>query len=395
MFGARRGQASAALLAGSIVVVLIGIGVLVVAYLERGDKEDALAQSEADLRRARAALQDEISKYRALSKYVGFKGAEELSSVPIMRNFCGERGLYVEGRVKKTLQRYIEELENERNAVRTEAVNLKREAEEHRQKEKETLEELNSFEQQKNAEIEKQHENRKVLDAKLRRTREENRQRIEMIMKSIEAIGAEIYEIEQQWLKEKLELEKEIAELQKRIDTVKMTKELAKERIEEADGRILAVDSEMRYAYIDIGRKDGVTRGGVFLVFDLLKGGKKKEKGEVRVEEVHEHVSKVSIIKEFDPDDPVVKGDLIFSEVFEREKVKVFVFIGRMRGKYTNEEARRKIMEVGWQVADKVTPETSYVVLGEGFEEDENFEEARRLGVHIIREHELIEMLGE
>lgn len=230
---------------------------------------------------------------------------------------------------------------------------------------------------------------------------------------------------------------KEIAEIEERIRSI-LIRQVAEKESAEVDGRVIEVDLDGGFIYLDLGLKDALLKGTRFEVFSILKGGLKIPKGVVEVTQVEERLSKASILRSgtlrlqegremsgtllqrshdvqiaplggvpmtiphdkvvwvrFDQGgEPIRTGDFANNEVFDRAKAKVFVLVGRLTGRYTNEEARNRIREFGARVEDDVRPETTYVVVGKGFREQELFQKARQLGVKMIREADLYELLG-
>ncbi|MCE9581928.1 MAG: hypothetical protein K8T20_05360 [Planctomycetes bacterium] len=191
-------------------------------------------------------------------------------------------------------------------------------------------------------------------------------------------------------------------------------------------------------AWIDIGRKDALLKGTIFEVFAMNKGGRKSPKGKAVVIEVHEDYSVISLLRDgivqlndgtvaegkvvekgnvvevterngnkvmvssdkvkrldyMQDTGRIEKGDYVANEVFDREKSKTFVFGGKLRGRYTNEQMTHLIEEFGGEVNADVQSETTYLVVGADYDKDPNFEKAKNLAVKIIREADLYEMLG-
>jgi DNA ligase (NAD+) len=69
---------------------------------------------------------------------------------------------------------------------------------------------------------------------------------------------------------------------------------------------------------------------------------------------------------------------------------KTFVFTGGL-SRFTREEAKRLVEDRGAQVASSVSKKTSFVVAGE--DPGSKLEQARRLGVTVLSEHEFVELM--
>ncbi len=253
-------------------------------------------------------------------------------------------------------------------------------------------------------------------------------------------VRAKLDELDQMKAKqEKVVLAKKqkIQELQDRVFAISTKRQLARESTE-ADGMVInSIPNELT-AWIDIGRKDALLKGTIFEVFAMNKGGRKENKGKAVVIDVREDYSIIQLLRDgivqmqdgtvyegkvvekgnvveiterngnklmiagekvkrldyYQEFERIEKGDYVANEVFDRKKSKTFVFGGKLRGRYTNEQMTHLIEEFGGEVDADVQSETTYLVVGADFEKDPNFEKAKNLAVKIIREADLYEMLG-
>lgn len=211
----------------------------------------------------------------------------------------------------------------------------------------------------------------------------------------IEAVRIEKAKLDEEHAIAEARLKSEISRLEGRItELVKKEQRTLAETL--ADGEVAHADQKLGLAWIDLGRTAGIRRGLKFEVFQYGKGGVKKRKGKVEIRSVEDNLSQCAVIEQTDPFDPIVKGDLISSPLFDKQKQQVFVFIG---DKLTNErygmdELRRRIEENGAKVADQITVDTDFAVAIENAEQDPRFEQAIQFGVIIMREPELLDFLG-
>ncbi|MBI3272589.1 MAG: hypothetical protein HYZ53_26605 [Planctomycetes bacterium] len=189
------------------------------------------------------------------------------------------------------------------------------------------------------------------------------------------------------------EIEKKINDYKSRIDKIYKREELARASAE-FDGHITHVVPEQNYAYIDLGSGQSLLKGTRFHVFGTLKGGKKVEKGEVEVTNVYDSNAQVAILSVANPELPMAAGDYINNEAFDPAKAKTFAFAGRFVGKYSNEDAKNRIEELGGHVVSELSIDTTYLVVGEGYLSHPNYVRATELGVLVIREKDLYELLG-
>ncbi|MGA1488509.1 MAG: BRCT domain-containing protein [Planctomycetota bacterium] len=161
------------------------------------------------------------------------------------------------------------------------------------------------------------------------------------------------------------------------------------------DGEVLRVEEELGFAWINIGRQDRLRRGLVFQVFQTVGGGKRVTKGRVEVARVEEDFAEVRILETIDPYNPIAIGDQVTSPFYNKETTPIFVFAGDrpVNNRLSREEMVQKIEAFGGTVEDDVRLETAFVVALAGYAETDEYDEARSLGVTILREQELLEFI--
>ncbi|MGA1203785.1 MAG: BRCT domain-containing protein [Planctomycetota bacterium] len=161
------------------------------------------------------------------------------------------------------------------------------------------------------------------------------------------------------------------------------------------DGEVLRVEEELGFAWINIGRQDRLRRGLVFQVFQTVGGGKRVTKGRVEVARVEEDFAEVRILETIDPYNPIAIGDQVTSPFYNKETTPIFVFAGDrpVNNRLSREEMVQKIEAFGGTVEDDVRLETAFVVALAGYAETDEYDEARSLGVTILREQELLELI--
>ncbi len=206
-------------------------------------------------------------------------------------------------------------------------------------------------------------------------------------------------------------LDSEKAQLQGKIKdlTKKQTKGFTE--YSSPDGEVVYADANLGYAWIDLGSSHGLQRNTVFHVYQFVKGGRQKIKGLVEVRKIEGDMAQCAILAEQevqdpvtgeriivpDPNDPVVKGDLIRNPFFDKDEQKVFVFLGtKTTRNYNLPEMKRKISEFGGKVSNKVTTETDFVIILNEDDEDfrAKFDQASSFGVIFMREEEFLDYLG-
>ena len=80
------------------------------------------------------------------------------------------------------------------------------------------------------------------------------------------------------------------------------------------DGRVTAAGAHLRTVYLDIGRKDGVSIGQIFVVFDegMGKFEERKHKAVISVTKIFEFRCLASVVEE-GPTAPILKGDVAYA----------------------------------------------------------------------------------
>lgn len=168
--------------------------------------------------------------------------------------------------------------------------------------------------------------------------------------------------------------DKTIEKLQAERSTEDPTSELA-------DGRVTYVNQANQTAWIDLGEADSLRRQVTFSVFasDLSDAAKAEKKGSLEVVRLlGDHIAETKITSD-DPRDPILPGDRIYSQVWERGKAMRFGLTGLvdLDGDGTSDLQRAKdlialnggvvdvSLEEDGQVDGEMTVSTRYLVLGD------------------------------
>jgi len=131
-----------------------------------------------------------------------------------------------------------------------------------------------------------------------------------------------------------------------------------------ADGRIIARVAGSNKVYINIGARNGLKEGTQFETYILAKGNQVVPKGNIIVQEVKAEYALAAIQDELDRFDPVAEGDLIRNPLFASGQKPKFFLMGDMTGRLSNQETEALIRKMGGEVVKKVTPATTFVVVG-------------------------------
>ena len=135
-------------------------------------------------------------------------------------------------------------------------------------------------------------------------------------------------------------------------------------RSDTPDGAILTASVDIGRAWIDLGRVDRVRPGMVFAVSNPLTGA---SKGQIKILSIEDNRSECSILNTVDRFDPISSDDLISNAVYDRNREPVAVLLGNGFGKYSAEDMKNMLREVGISTAASISKEADYLILGTPF----------------------------
>jgi hypothetical protein len=136
------------------------------------------------------------------------------------------------------------------------------------------------------------------------------------------------------------------------------------------DGTIVAYDWRTRRGTIDLGARDRVKTGYEFDVYALRPGPDRPDKrlhhGRARLIAVYPETS-LFVVTEMNPDNPVIRGDHVSSQLYDETRHKTFVIKGWFppNGEFTAEAIAALIRRDGGVVQDELTLDTDYLILGQ------------------------------
>ncbi len=140
----------------------------------------------------------------------------------------------------------------------------------------------------------------------------------------------------------------------------------------EPDGKVILVDDQAKTVQINLGSNDHIYRGLTFAVYDrgqpIPRDG--KGKAEIEIYNIGDSFSAARIVRS-DKKNPIVAEDIIANLIWSPTKSNTFVVVGDfdLTGDgVSDEDATAKIRSLvekwGGKVADSVTVNTDYVILG-------------------------------
>jgi NAD-dependent DNA ligase len=138
----------------------------------------------------------------------------------------------------------------------------------------------------------------------------------------------------------------------------------------EPDGRVILIDSQAKIVHINLGSEERIYRGLTFSVYDkgqpIPRDG--KGKAEIEVYNVGDSVSAARIVRS-EPKNPVVVDDIVANLIWDSKKTNTFVVAGDFdlngtKGTDAIEKIRGLVEKWGGKVADSVSVNTDFVILG-------------------------------
>jgi len=140
-----------------------------------------------------------------------------------------------------------------------------------------------------------------------------------------------------------------------------------------SDGKIISIDDQANVVHLNIGRDDRVYPGLTFTVYDRGSSVPKDGKGKAEIEvfDVEENYSAARIIQS-ELRRPILQGDIVANLIWDSDRTNRFVIAGEFDldqdGAIDAGSANRIrafIEKWGGQVADTVSINTDFVVLGQ------------------------------
>lgn len=141
----------------------------------------------------------------------------------------------------------------------------------------------------------------------------------------------------------------------------------------EPDGKIISIDDQTQVVHLDKGSDDRIYQGLTFTVYDRGSAVPKDGEGKAEVEvfDVGENLSAARIIKS-ELNRPILQGDIVANLIWDSNRTNQFVIAGEFDidkdgTTDANGADRIKILIEKWggQIADSITIDTDFVVLGQ------------------------------
>jgi len=176
-------------------------------------------------------------------------------------------------------------------------------------------------------------------------------------------------------------LQEELDRWQRLAEGYQTQKESLEPKISDSpDGQIVWSNPKEKVVWINIGTEDNLRPQMTFSVFE--QGEKNlaqaKNKGSIEVLRIHDKHQAEARMVDYDPGNPIMPGDSIFTPIWGRGRAEKFAMAGvidlNRDGRDNSDEIRRVIETAGGQVVayvgeggkleGQITPEVRYLILG-------------------------------
>jgi hypothetical protein len=380
----RAGKGSNAVIIGIVLMAVVCLGAVVSSLIlfKQLEKERALSENaNEDAKKVKWKLSERVEQYNELAAAVS--GNEEEVGQP-----KAKAGTY------PTLYEAIDGLRaaglvlrNERNSLQDSVHSLN---EDH----KRALADKDQLEAQLNADLSKARADLKAREADLLAQMRERESDIDRLKAKNKELSEQASQVLLEAQTKEVQFRQRISVLENRLKTFQMERRKRKAHVSKIDGHILSAMNERNFVVLDIGQRERVRTGLRFRVYDPEKtGGDTDGKGMVQITRVAETTSVAEILSVADRFDPFVKGDALVSEIFSKNRKETYVVVGQFKS-FSAEQIKKLIQESGGTVADTVTYQTDYLIVG-GVYRGEAVNKAMQFGVEIIREDKFLALVGK
>lgn len=207
----------------------------------------------------------------------------------------------------------------------------------------------------------------------------------------------ELNELRKKNAEEVVRLEKARDELQVRLDWLILKIKEEREK-KEPDGKVIFSDLERNIARINLKYGDRIFVGTRFWIFSIDIDGSKTDRGQVEVIEINDQYSVIKPIEIYHKDYKLNEGDCVFDEFYDKTKPKTFAVAGRLTWRLGLEELVKRL-EANGDIYHKIVTDTkiqrtNYIILGKDYENDPNWALAQKFAVKPILERHLYHSLG-
>jgi len=361
----QRGAAQVGMI-GLILAVVIALVSILFAYLQMQEVaklETQLTTVKSTATQADARTEAYIVKLRAITDVVGF-GQDEPNPTAIQASIDELANTFPGAADSKTLQAVVGTTVVDYNAAQRQNRDL-----------------AGQVSQLRNDLTARQRETTAAIGEKDTRVRELERE----LEDTKTSFNTQVLDLERQrdGLRDQVrELDSQVSELRTQMDdsaragarslaNVSQRNKILSERLnsverrsDEPDGLVLSASAELGQAWVDLGRTERLRAGMEFDVHDPRTGA---AKGRIKITQVGDRRSAADILAQGDRFDPIGPDDTIRNAVYDPNRTPIAVLLGNGFGRYSGEELRTMLGEVGIRVASEISNDVDYLILGTPF----------------------------
>ncbi len=394
-----------------ILIALIAVGsvAIILAFVMSGDKEKALTQRDSlDKRITQTKEKIEFAKWRVvrIAKIAGAKGdtPEEVDLTELTTSVEAEHKILAEGAPEgkkdvpfPTLERLIlANLEKAYVAASVYRIAVREsEVADHAAAQADTrFSTAEKATAQTKTNLTGVSQN---LDKQLADETEKFRVRIEALTEAEKTFSDQLTSTKDQYEKQIRQLSSENMENERKLESL-LKKEAVVKPAVEALGTLFKVDSQGRFAFVDIGEGKRLVRGIKFMVFRKGVGDAPVWVALAEVKEVFEKHSQLSIVKVYGRGDMPVAGDSVANPLHDIQKPRVVVLLGDITTRYyayDQTEVVRRLESLGIRVATALDDKVDFIVAGKSYENLPLYNEAIRFRIPILPAEYVLEFLSD
>lgn len=253
---------------------------------------------------------------------------------------------------------------------------------------------------QKQTEVQKLNQDHNDLRQTINGEYQKQKDLINNVRQELQTRREEMDAQKEQHAQQLLAKNKEINFLKARVDAARRLTDLVNPP-QEPDGRVISSSQAAGRAWVNIGRKEMLPRGTVFVITSPDKG---VVKGFGRVSKVEYDRSEITLFDTVDKFDPIVQGDLIANDLYSPNVRRNVYLMGRFSYPLNKPQVKMILEELGNKVHDKIGPGVDLVLVGsdtlndesDGFipvTETQDYKDALFLGIEIATLNKVREFL--
>lgn len=394
-----------------ILILLIAVGsiAVVLAFVMSGDKQKAIIQRNK-LHERIAAMEKEIdfASWRVvrIAKIAGIKGdlPDEVDLTELTATVEAEHKVLAEGAPEErktvpfpTLERLILANMEKAYAALTAYGRAVKENEVATAAAEEADKRYSAMEKATRETKAKLSEFAQELEKQLASETEKFRARIEALTETEKTFAEQLTATKDHYDKQIRHISAEIMENERRLQAL-LQKEAVVKPAMETLGTLFKVDTQGKFAFVDIGLGKRLVRGMKFMIFRKGRGDSPIRIALAEVKEIFDNFSLLSIVKMYAGGDMPVAGDYVANPLHDFQKARVVMLLGDITSRiyaYDQKEVVRRLENLGVKVATTLDDKVDFVIAGKGYENLPLYQDVIRFRIPILPADYVLEFIGD